>query len=142
AVLARGVPVKNDSGEVIFWAGINLDISRMKQAENELRASEEKFSTMLQTVPIAIALATLPDGTLYNVNPAWLDLTGIARKEDAIGKTSLELGLIGDSAQRESILNKFRQNGSVRNFEFTFRTRMEDQHTVLVNLDRVEISGR
>src|SRR6185369_10045689 len=28
AVLARGVPVKNDSGEVIFWAGINLDISR------------------------------------------------------------------------------------------------------------------
>jgi len=267
AVLARGVPVRNDSGEVIFWAGINLDISRMKQAEealrnsenkfsilfnkaslpvvlsrfpdhvfvdvndawaqlfgytkeesigktslelginrdaerrtrmiaevrrheqvfnleqtlfsksgdaltvltnvnvitiggqeyaltsiqditerkraeDELRASEEKFSTMLQTVPIAIALATLPDGALYNVNPAWLDLTGIARKEDAIGKTSLELGLIGDAAQREIILNEFRQNGFARNVELAFCSRKGVQHTVLVNLDRVEIGGR
>jgi len=79
------------------------DITERKHAEDELRASEEKFSTMLQTVPIAIALATLPDGALYNVNPAWLDLTEIARKEEAIGKTSLELGLIGDTAQRERV---------------------------------------
>ena len=142
SVLARGVPVRNDRGEVISWAGINLDISRMKRTEDELRASEEKFSTMLQTVPIAIALATSPDGALYNVNPAWLDLTGITRKEDAIGKTSLELGLIGDAAQRESILNEFRQNGFARNVELTFRTRKGVQRTVLVNLDRVEIGGR
>jgi PAS domain S-box-containing protein len=36
-VLARGVPVKNEHGEIIYWAGINLDISRIKQAEEALQ---------------------------------------------------------------------------------------------------------
>jgi PAS domain S-box-containing protein len=115
------------------------DITARNKAEDELRASEEKFSTMFRTVPIAIALSTLSDGALYDINPAWLDLTGFTRKEEVIGKTSLELGLIGDAAQRESILNKFRQNGFVRNVELTFSTRKGIQRTVLVNLNRVEI---
>jgi PAS domain S-box-containing protein len=37
AVLARGVPVRNERGEITCWAGINLDISRLKQAEEALR---------------------------------------------------------------------------------------------------------
>jgi len=36
-ILARGVPVKNEHGEVIYWAGINLDIKRIKQAEEEVK---------------------------------------------------------------------------------------------------------
>jgi PAS domain S-box-containing protein len=35
-VLARGVPIKNEHGEIKCWAGINLDISRLKQVEEEL----------------------------------------------------------------------------------------------------------
>jgi len=36
-ILARGVPVKDERGEVLCWAGINLDISRLKRAEAALR---------------------------------------------------------------------------------------------------------
>jgi PAS domain S-box-containing protein len=36
-VLARGVPVRNEAGEIICWAGIHLDISRLKEAEESLR---------------------------------------------------------------------------------------------------------
>jgi PAS domain S-box-containing protein len=32
-VLARGVPVRDDQGKVVYWAGINLDIQRRKEAE-------------------------------------------------------------------------------------------------------------
>jgi light-regulated signal transduction histidine kinase (bacteriophytochrome) len=32
------VPVRDDRGEIIYWAGINLDIDRLKQAEEELRS--------------------------------------------------------------------------------------------------------
>jgi PAS domain S-box-containing protein len=39
-ILARGVPVKNERGEVVCWAGINLDISQLKQAEADLRERE------------------------------------------------------------------------------------------------------
>jgi PAS domain S-box-containing protein len=37
AVLARGVPVRDDQGRITSWVGINLDISRIKQAEEEVR---------------------------------------------------------------------------------------------------------
>jgi PAS domain S-box-containing protein len=37
SVLARGVPVRNEKGEIIFWAGINLDISELKKAEVVLK---------------------------------------------------------------------------------------------------------
>lgn len=36
-VLARGVPVEDDHGKLLRWAGINLDISRQKHAESALR---------------------------------------------------------------------------------------------------------
>ena len=36
-ILARGVPVRNEQGEVICWAGINLDISLLKKARKSLK---------------------------------------------------------------------------------------------------------
>ena len=37
-ILARGVPVRGEEGRITCWAGINLDISKLKQAEAELRS--------------------------------------------------------------------------------------------------------
>ncbi len=39
-VLARGVPVRSEDGAISCWAGINLDISRLKQTEAALRERE------------------------------------------------------------------------------------------------------
>jgi PAS domain S-box-containing protein len=63
-ILARWVPVRNERGELIYWAGINLDISRMKQAENELRASEERFR----------ALTTASSDVVYSMSPDWSEM--------------------------------------------------------------------
>lgn len=49
-VLARGVPVKDDRGETIAWAGINLDISRLKQVEEELREAHRRKDEFLATL--------------------------------------------------------------------------------------------
>lgn len=35
-ILARGVPVRDDHGNIRFWAGINLDIAELKNAEEAL----------------------------------------------------------------------------------------------------------
>jgi PAS domain S-box-containing protein len=75
------------------------------------------------------------------VNQAWLDLAGLTRKEEVIGKTSLELEVIRDREQRDRILNEFRQHGSVRNAEVETSTRAGIR-VLLVNLDWVEIGGR
>ncbi len=53
-VLARGVPVRDDEGAITAWVGINLDISQLKQAENELRESEARFRSMADNAPVLI----------------------------------------------------------------------------------------
>ncbi len=49
-ILARGVPVKNERGETTAWAGINLDISRLKQVEDELREGDRRKDEFLATL--------------------------------------------------------------------------------------------
>ncbi|HSJ98820.1 MAG TPA: PAS domain S-box protein [Myxococcota bacterium] len=49
-VLARGVPVQNERGETTAWAGINLDISRRKQIEEELREADRRKDEFLATL--------------------------------------------------------------------------------------------
>jgi PAS domain S-box-containing protein len=46
-VLARGVPVRNEQGEITAWAGINLDISRLKQVEDRLREADRRKDEFL-----------------------------------------------------------------------------------------------
>lgn len=36
-ILARGVAIRNEHGEIVKWAGINLDIAKIKQTEERLR---------------------------------------------------------------------------------------------------------
>ncbi len=36
-ILARGAPVRDEAGRITCWAGINLDIARLKDAEQRLR---------------------------------------------------------------------------------------------------------
>lgn len=39
-ILARGVPVRDEHGKIIYWAGINLDISGLKRTEEELKEAK------------------------------------------------------------------------------------------------------
>ncbi len=43
-ILARGVPVRDAVGRIIYWAGINLDISRLKEVEAALRSQAEELT--------------------------------------------------------------------------------------------------
>ena len=118
---------------------------KRKQIEKKLEKSEqiaEKFSNLFQAAPFAMALATTPDRVLYDVNQAWLDLAGFTRKEEVIGKSSVELGLIRETEARDRILNEFRQHGSVRNAEISTYSKAGVQLALLVNLDGIDIGGR
>ena len=42
-ILARGVPVRDQSGEIICWAGINLDIDQVKLGEERLRRANREL---------------------------------------------------------------------------------------------------
>jgi PAS domain S-box-containing protein len=63
-VLSRGVPVRDEQGRISCWAGINLDISRLKQTEEWLRERESQararaaeLQAIMDAAPVAIFIA-------------------------------------------------------------------------------------
>jgi PAS domain S-box-containing protein len=111
-------------------------------AEIKLRESEEMFSTMFQAMPIGISLVAFSDGTIYDVNQAWLDITGFSSKGEVMGKNSRELGLIPDANQYNQIIAEFRLSGEVRNAETSFISRKGTKNTVSLNLNMIQIRGQ
>jgi len=49
-VLAQGVPIRDERGEITGWAGINLDIGRLKVTEEALRDADRRKDEFLATL--------------------------------------------------------------------------------------------
>ena len=64
-ILARGVPVRDEKGEILCWAGINLDISIRRSAEQAARDSEERLAFALETGKTGAWDLDLVDHTAY-----------------------------------------------------------------------------
>ncbi len=90
-VIAAGTPIMV-KGEVQGVVAVYTDISARKQAENALRASEERLRMVYQTLPDPVTLTRLSDGTYSDVNQAFSQVTGFLR-EEVIGRTSREIGI-------------------------------------------------
>jgi PAS domain S-box-containing protein len=97
SVLARGVPLRDAAGDVLGWAGINLDITRLVQTEQELLrlgAESERqrrlYETVLSNTPDLAYVFDLDHRFTY-ANHALLSMWGRSL-EEAMGKTCLELG--------------------------------------------------
>ena len=65
AVLGRGGPVFDDTGNISGWAGINLDIDRLKEAEAGLREREVRFRALAESLPQLIWMSNAQGETTY-----------------------------------------------------------------------------
>ena len=82
-VLARGTPVHDDSGNIICWAGINLDMRRAKETEAALSDQVAEFETLFRELPIAVGVSRDSACEHVRVNPAFAELLGIPCDENA-----------------------------------------------------------
>jgi PAS domain S-box-containing protein len=116
------------------------DITEHKEAETELRFSEERFSKAFNASPGPMSISTFPDGCYVDVNAAFLQVFGY-RREDVIGFTRSELNIWEkpeDLARATQILHEQR---SFRNMEASIRTKSGELRTGRISADIVEISG-
>ncbi len=91
-------PIINDENEITGVSIFGRDISNRKQAEYELRASEEKYKQLFVKLMNAFALHEMlfdengnpTDYRFLEVNPAWEKIVGI-KAEKVINKTIREI---------------------------------------------------
>jgi diguanylate cyclase (GGDEF)-like protein/PAS domain S-box-containing protein len=67
-------------GEPAYFHSLVVDLTERKEAEARLRDREERYRRLIDEAPIAQVIAHL-DGTLVEVNRAFLDLLGTTRDE-------------------------------------------------------------
>ena len=109
-MLAHAVPVRNAQGEVYRIAGVALDITERRRAEEALRANEQRLRTLFETVHLLV-LGLDVQGDVEYVNPFFLELTGYTRDE-VIGRRWFEFvpntqrgpmeGVFGELVEREA----------------------------------------
>ncbi len=75
--LSFGEYAKN--GEHLF-IGIARDVSERKAAENLIYESEQKFSTLAESLPQLVWMAE-PDGSIFWYNQNWYEYTGTTFEE-------------------------------------------------------------
>lgn len=124
----------------IALATISRDMTARKQAERTLLESERKFSVVFDKAAFAIALNRIPDRLFVDVNEAWSKIFGF-RREEVVGRTSLELGISRDLRERELLFSELKQCGSIRNREMTFSTKAGAVCIVSCNMDVVSFGG-
>lgn len=138
--LMTASPIKDASGRPAAVSVILRDISQRKEAEKALRESEERFSKAFNSSPLVLAITNLKTGKLIEVNETFINITGYKR-EEAIGRTTVELGLWADSDEREKELAAVRKEGKVRNLEYRFRMKDGREITGLLSAELIEIGG-
>ncbi len=74
-ISSKADPIYNTAGKAVRLVGVNIDITERKKAEEALLESEERFRTMINTIP-QLAFMARPDGYLFWYNNRWYDYTG------------------------------------------------------------------
>jgi len=120
-----------DGKPVIF--GVTKDISKVK-------LSEEKFSKVFYLNPSACGLSDLDTGKYLEVNDQFYTLLGFDKNE-VIGKTAIELGILTQEAINAVRLNAD-SNGNITNVKADLKTRNGDIKHVLLSAENIIVQDK
>ena len=111
---------------------------RKLQAEEDLRASEERFYAVFRYSPVAIAIVRAENGNIVDVNDTFITTSGYSR-EELIGHTTNELSLYRNPADRDHILQMLHEKGSIDSFEFDVRIKSGEIKSVISAITFIDI---
>jgi len=132
------VPGEDDGLKEI--EGMLIDITERKRTEEALRESEEKYRLTFNTSPDSVNINRLEDGLYVDSNDGFTKLSGYTR-EDFIGRTSLEINVWNDPADRQKLVQGLREKGYYENLEACFRRKNGSIWTGLMSARVISLNG-
>ena len=98
------------SAEIIHLSGkpyvlaFIVDISERHQALEQIHQLQERLAIAFRAAPVAACITRLTDGLIIDVNERLLVQYGW-RREDLVGKTTIDAGLWGSEEDRSKMVN-------------------------------------
>ena len=108
-----------ESGDIL-WTGILYDITERKLAEEMLQESKALLSNAFNSSPLLKTISDLATGKYIEVNDSFCRVSEFSR-EEAIGKTSIELGWL--SAEDRVKLAKELEQGTAIGLELALHSK-------------------
>ena len=140
-IAPRGIVHYDSRGHPARLVGVVADITERKRAEQALRDSEEKFSALFHSSPVAMAMTSTVDGTFTDINRAFLESSGFSR-EEVLGRTSVDLGLFVNPTDRDSLVGAALGHGGVYGRPLTLRAKSGSVRDCLVSMRMVHVGDR
>ena len=109
-------------------------------AEKERHAEHQRFQTAFQASPLPTSIARTSDGRFIDANDNYLRDFGW-RREEMIGKTSVELGLWPDTEARLRFIEALHASHSLLHHETIWIDRGGNRHRVELSAAMIEIDG-
>lgn len=106
---------------VFIW-----DVTGQKEIEEQLKESENKFTTVFMNSPFVLTLISGTDQKFTDVNEKFVNQTGYS-VEETIGKTPGELGIFQDNNEYKALLAAIRERGAIDNYEIKCRKKRGDK---------------
>jgi diguanylate cyclase (GGDEF)-like protein/PAS domain S-box-containing protein len=119
---------------------LRKEITERKKNEESLKASEEKFSKAFHYTPSLMAITTIDEGRILEVNESFTRVLGY-RHDELIGYTTLELNLWVNPEKVQRFINRLNQDKEVRNIEVEVRKKSGDICFVLFSATLITLHG-
>ena len=119
---------------------LRVEVQERERAERQLRESEERFRVAFDTSPDSINLNRLDDGAYLAINQGFTRITGWTEAE-VLGRSSLDLQIWADPAERARLVEGLRATGTVQNLEARFRFKGGRTVTGLMSAQVVRLGG-
>jgi PAS domain S-box-containing protein len=120
---------------------ICLDETQRKAAQEAVNRSRELLQHVIATSPDMITLSELDTGRYVLVNDTFSRMTGYTPQE-AVGRSSIELGQWADPADRERLVHGLQRHRMVQDMPATLRRRDGARVPLLVSGARFRVAGR
>jgi PAS domain S-box-containing protein len=113
----------------------------LRETATALRDSEERFRATFMNSADSFLIATLEEGTIVEINDAFEALYGYTR-EEAVGKTTLQLNLYARPADRTRALAEVRAKGQLREFETVMRKKSGETFIAALSTKAFMLGGK
>jgi PAS domain S-box-containing protein len=120
---------------------IRQNLVNRKRAEDSLKESNEKFLSLFYGSPVAMVIRDLGDGKILDVNDEYERLLGY-KKQQLIGKTSFEAGMITDKHIGEQLRAAAAAKRSLKNVETKLLNAQKEVVNILVSVEHIHIGKR
>ena len=131
-------PITDEAGATTHFLAVKEDITERKRTEEALWKSEEKFVKAFNTAPAVVAIITRKEARYLEVNEAFVEFSGFSR-EEAIGRTALELGIFESPGEMERLFKILVEHGSLRNEECPYRTKSGQMRVGLLSAELIDV---